>query len=151
MPAALKHGFLQPDATRELSERGRLEVSRSAQWLTTQLKQIDWVIVSPYVRAQQSWELVAQYLSAEVIEVSEDIIPEANPSAFAGALMARLQIEPAASVLIVSHMPFVCYLVDYLDASVEAPLFPTAGIAEIELEPLLMSGTFIALHAPQSD
>ena len=110
---------------------------------------IDLVIVSPYVRAQQTYAEVAKLICAEVVEVSAEITPESDPEMFASALLARLQIEPAETVLLVSHMPFVCYLTSYLDQRVQPPLFPTAGIAVIDVEPLAMEGVLQGVRAPE--
>lgn len=151
LPARFERGYLQPDAERELSERGHREVAQIALWLEEHVGPIDLVITSPYVRAQQTWNAVAEYITAEVVEVSSEITPEGDPEAFAGALLARLQIEPAATVLVVSHMPFVCYLVGYLDTSIQPPLFPTAGLAVMEVEPLAMLGKLQTMHAPPRD
>ncbi|TRW49487.1 phosphohistidine phosphatase SixA [Aliidiomarina halalkaliphila] len=147
----LEHGKLQADEARELSDRGRDEVVRMTEWLREHHPKIDLVIVSPYIRAQQTWKQVEAAIAAEVVEVSSEVTPESDAEAFAGALLARLQIEPAESVLVVSHMPFVCYLVSYLDTSVQPPLFPTAGIAVIDVEPLAMLGRLESLQAPTAD
>ncbi|EGN76441.1 phosphohistidine phosphatase SixA [Idiomarina sp. A28L] len=142
-------GKVEPDASRELTERGHEEALVAAKWLAEQTPKIDLVIVSPYVRAQQTYAEVAKLVGAEVVEVSTDITPEGDPEMFASALMARLQIEPAETVLLVSHMPFVCYLTSYLDQRVQPPLFPTAGIAVIDVEPLAMEGILQGVRAPE--
>ncbi|MFU8784721.1 phosphohistidine phosphatase SixA [Aliidiomarina sp.] len=141
-------GSVEPDADRELTERGREEAIAAGKWLAEQTAKIDLVIVSPYVRAQQTYAEVAKLVGAQEVEVSVEITPEGDPELFASALLARLQIEPAESVLLVSHMPFVCYLTSYLDQRVQPPLFPTAGIAVIEVEPLAMEGCLQGVQAP---
>lgn len=119
-------GVVQPDQERELTAHGHEEAKTAGEWLASQVEKIDLVIVSPYVRAQQTWHEVAQHVAAEVIETSSEITPEGDAELFASSLLARLQIEPAEHVLLVSHMPFVCYLTAYLDRTVQPPLFPTA-------------------------
>ncbi|WP_194755921.1 phosphohistidine phosphatase SixA [Aliidiomarina indica] len=148
LPSKFEHGKLQADEARELSAMGREEVVRVTEWLQHNYPKIDLVIVSPYIRALQTWQQVEAEIAAEVVEISSEVTPESDPEAFAGALLARLQIEPAETVLVVSHMPFVCYLVSYLDTSVQPPLFPTAGIAVIDVEPLAMLGRLESLQAP---
>ncbi|RUO21951.1 phosphohistidine phosphatase SixA [Aliidiomarina haloalkalitolerans] len=139
-------GVVQPDQERELTAHGHEEAKTAGEWLASQVEKIDLVIVSPYVRAQQTWHEVAQHVAAEVIETSSEITPEGDAELFASSLLARLQIEPAEHVLLVSHMPFVCYLTAYLDRTVQPPLFPTAGIAQLDLEPLAMQGFWQGMH-----
>lgn len=140
-------GVLQADHERELTAHGHQEATTAGEWLAEHAPKLDLVIVSPYVRAQQTWQEVAHHVTAEVIETSTEITPDGDAEAFASALLARLQIEPAEHVLLVSHMPFVCYLTSYLDRSVQPPLFPTAGIAQLDLEPLAMQGFWQGMHS----
>ena len=139
-------GKVGADAERELTAVGHAEAEDATQWLKAQHSTIDLALVSPYVRAQQTFQHVADSIHIEVTETSSEITPDSDPELFAGALLARLQVEPAETVLIVSHMPFVCYLVNYLDTAIEPPLFPTAGIASLEVEPLAMLGKLKAFY-----
>ena len=136
------------DESRELTAVGRDEVAASSSWLKSHYPNLDLAIASPLIRAEQTLDIVAQQIPIEVREVSQEVTPSSDPEAFASALLARLQVEPAETVLVVSHMPFVCYLVSYLDHKVQAPLFPTAGIAVIDVEPLAMSGDLLCMTAP---
>ncbi|HLV47783.1 MAG TPA: phosphohistidine phosphatase SixA [Aliidiomarina sp.] len=139
-PPRAGYGIPGADAARVLTSAGHAEAEKAAQWISAQQQKIDLAIVSPYIRAQQTFQHVSHQIPIEVIEESSEITPESDAEMFAGALLARLQIEPAESVLVVSHMPFVCYLVSYLDTGIQPPLFPTSGIAVLDLEPLAMSG-----------
>ena len=150
VPPSLKP-FPGADASRELTDCGHAEAEHAAEWLASQQSTIDLAIVSPFVRAQQTFEHVSARIPIEVTEVSTEVTPEGDAYDFAGALLARLQLEPAESVLVVSHMPFVCYLVNYLDSAIQAPLFPTAGIAVLELEPLAMSGALKSFYRSTDD
>lgn len=137
------------DAARQLSATGQDEVERSIRQLINDYGQaIDLAIASPLIRAQQTLDIAAAKLAIEQRETSADITPNSDPQAFASALLARLQIEPAQSVLVVSHMPFVSNLVGYLDSKVDAPLFPTAGIAVLDIEPLAMAGNLVEMIKP---
>ncbi|MGX5914405.1 phosphohistidine phosphatase SixA [Aliidiomarina sp. Khilg15.8] len=138
----------QSDAERELTARGEEEARCSARWLHENYPHIDLAITSPLVRAKQTFDIVNAEIAFEQSEVSDEVTPSSDAEAFASALVARLQMEPAETVLVVSHMPFVCYLVSYLDNKVQAPLFPTAGIAVVDIEPLAMSGDLQSMTAP---
>lgn len=144
--APVAHPAAGADAARELTAAGRAEAVAAGTWLQQQYGALDLVLVSPYIRAQQTWEAVQQQVAAEVVEETADITPAGDPDSFATELLARLQIEPAETVLVISHMPFVSYLVQFLDTTVQAPIFPTAGIAELTAEPLAMSGRLLHLH-----
>ena len=61
---------------------------------------------------------------------------EQNPVAL------RIQQHGYESVVLVSHMPLVSYLVHELDASVQPPIFPTAGIAVVDFSPETLRGKF---------
>lgn len=132
---------LQADAIRPLSMEGEQEVLVNAQWLVDRLAesmakpQLDWVITSPYIRAQQTATVLHSLVPSKEQSVSEDITPEGTPAVFVDWLGLMLQRNPMEHALVVSHMPFVSYLVGEIDKSIQPPIFPTAGIAVIEFEP----------------
>jgi len=136
------------DADRPLTANGIAEVRTNAEWLRKQFGAVDLAIVSPYVRAQQTFSEVKDIVPVEVTETSDEVTPASQADVFASALLARLQIEPAETVLIVSHMPFVCYLLGYLDSTIQPPIFHTGGIAEVDVEPLAMAGKYVGMQAP---
>jgi phosphohistidine phosphatase len=140
---------LQSDAIRPLSLYGEQEVVMNAQWLQSYLAQqaaaqLDWLLVSPYVRARQTAAILSQQIKVGEQEECADITPEGNAEQFVDWLMVQLQKRGHGvhHIALVSHMPFVSYLVAALDARMEPILFPTAGIAEITLNSDAMQGTF---------
>ncbi|MCC5854868.1 MAG: phosphohistidine phosphatase SixA [Idiomarina sp.] len=157
----MRHGEAEPpqagrglpgaDALRPLTGRGRRETEVATEWLKSKSATFDMAIVSPYVRTQETFAIVREHIPVEVTEISEQVTPEQDAEAFASELMARLQLEPAQTVLIVSHMPFVCYLISYLDRCMQPPLFPTSGIAVVEAEPLAMCGKVIEFYREAGD
>ncbi len=73
----MRHGeaehYAQSDAERALTERGRSASAAVAKACVEQGYQLfDKVIVSPYLRAQQTWQEVATLFDAKQIEVSPD-------------------------------------------------------------------------------
>ena len=100
----LRHGEAQPharrDAERELTTHGRDQVLYSAAHLIG--KPLERILVSPYVRAQQTAELVREALgfTAELITVPW-LTPESEPK------FAVSQLPDTGNVLLVSHQPFV--------------------------------------------
>lgn len=143
----MRHGDAEPaqalsaDAIRPLSDDGEEEVLRSTEWLATELKAadaggLDLLICSPYVRARQTAAIVESKISVERQLQNNDVTPDGDPAVFADWLFTQLpqQGDPIKRVAVVSHMPFVSYLVAELDPASQPMLFQTAGIAELTLD-----------------
>ena len=134
----MRHGQAAPeastDALRPLTEQGRDEVSLMAQWLAPQVSHFDLVLVSPYLRAQQTWQQLSQDLSAAQVESCEQLTPNCDADLVASLILAHGQSYPHGNILVVSHMPIVGYLVESLCVGVMAPIFVTAGMAKITVD-----------------
>lgn len=141
---------LQQDHERALTARGQQQAQAVGHFLSHKIKTLDWAIVSPYVRAQETFAAINQQLAVEVIEQSEAVTPMGQAATFGSELLARLQIEPAESVLVVAHMPFVGRLLAYLAPGELAPMFTPAGVAHVKLSPLAMQGQLIAYYPIQA-
>jgi phosphohistidine phosphatase len=121
-----------PDDRRELTGQGRREVARMADWLARHrdgeapLR----VLASPYVRARQTADLMAEALGSRV-ETLSIITPDDAPDAVGDWLLEQPKAEP---LLLVSHMPLVSALTGWLVEGREdqGPGFPTAAIAELQ-------------------
>lgn len=159
----IRHGDAVPaqamnaDAIRPLSRLGEAEVTVNAKWLQKHLKQqgateLDWLIASPYIRARQTTAIVNQYCLAANQSESADATPDGDPQHFVDWLFAELAVHHsrASHVALVSHMPFVSYLVSTLDATKQPLVFPTASIAEFELDLSMQRGTFQRLIVPET-
>lgn len=86
-----------PDMERELTERGRKQAARMADWLNPRLPPDIRILVSPAVRAVQT----AQALGREY-----DVLPELAPGAQAADVLAAAGWPDATyPVLIVGHQP----------------------------------------------
>ncbi|WP_432467934.1 phosphohistidine phosphatase SixA [Agarivorans sp. Z349TD_8] len=134
----MRHGeaemFANTDSERALNQAGLQEVGKMAAYLASKLTKLDYVLLSPYLRAQQTWQCLAEYLPepSRLIEM-EELTPSGDEAAVIG-LIHELGIEqPTATVLVVSHLPLVGYLVGGLAAEAGAPLFSTAAVAELSL------------------
>ncbi|RUO58587.1 phosphohistidine phosphatase SixA [Pseudidiomarina insulisalsae] len=154
----MRHGEAMPaqalkgDAIRPLSGFGEQEVLMNAQWLKSYLaqqgsQQLDWLLVSPLVRARQTATILTSQVPAREQQTSHDITPEGRAAVFADWLLTELQRRgpKVKQVAVVSHMPFVSYLMAELDPQVEPMLFPTAGIAELTLSVDDWHGEFIRM------
>ena len=86
-----------PDLTRELTDRGRKQASRMADWLNPRLPQDVRLLVSPATRARQT---------AKALGREYEQLPELGPGASADEVLAAAGWPDAADpVLIVGHQP----------------------------------------------
>ncbi|MDD1020435.1 MULTISPECIES: phosphohistidine phosphatase SixA [Pseudomonas] len=127
----LRHGQAEShaptDAQRNLTAHGREEVLGSAAQLIGQ--PISAIIASPYVRAQQTAQLVREALGFEAeIRTVPWLTPEANP------LQVLQQLDGADNLLLVSHQPLVGSLIGLLQHGHLRDPQPmnTASLAELE-------------------
>lgn len=131
------------DAARQLSQRGKEELQSLKHQMVERLCDLKTVIVSPYVRAQQT----AHFL-IEAWQEENNQKPNCNalnlltasyltPSNSAMNVIQTLsKINVANDVLIVSHQPLIGALTGLLlDGDVASPrLFHTAHIYALDIE-----------------
>jgi len=129
----LRHGEAQSrarsDAERELTAHGRDEVLNTAANLMG--KPLRWIVASPYVRAQQTAELVRQALGfSEPIITVPWLTPDSDPQ----NVLKHLDLYAADDVLLVSHQPLVGALVSVLVHGTHQHPQPmsTASLAELD-------------------
>ncbi|WPO98587.1 phosphohistidine phosphatase SixA [Pseudomonas sp. HR96] len=109
----LRHGQAQnraaSDAQRELTERGREEVRESAAHLIGQ--PLEAILVSPYLRTQQSAALVREVLGfAPELVTMPWLTPDSEPA----EVIEQLEELPWEHVLLVSHQPLAGALIGLL-------------------------------------
>ncbi|MBC3259093.1 phosphohistidine phosphatase SixA [Pseudomonas paralactis] len=127
----LRHGEAQgharTDAERNLTEHGRAEVLRSAAHLIGQ--PLSAIIASPYVRAQQTAQLVREALG---FEPAIRTVPWLTPDGDVQQVLRELDTDD--NVLLVSHQPLVGSLISFLQHGHQRQPQPmyTASLAELE-------------------
>ncbi|MET0846851.1 MAG: phosphohistidine phosphatase SixA [Pseudomonas sp.] len=135
----LRHGEAEPhgskphDSERALTGQGRAEVLRSAALLIG--KPLTAIYASPYLRAQETAQLVREALGFEPeIRTVEWLTPDTDPDKVAEQLVS------VSDVLLVSHNPLVGNLLSYLEHGAGYPpeRVSTAGLAELEGAELLV-------------
>jgi len=131
----LRHGEAErqarSDAERPLTPQGRREVLYSAARLRG--KTLGAILASPYVRAQQSAELVREALGfTEPIDTVPWLTPDCDPR----EVLRQLDRLGATELLLVGHQPLLGNLAGLLvEGHREAPLaMRTASLAELEGE-----------------
>lgn len=146
----LRHGEAQnrarTDAERELTAKGREEVLTSAAHLMG--RPLRWIIASPYVRAQQTAELVRQALGfADSIVTVPWLTPDTDPR----KVLQNLDLYASDDVLLVSHQPLVGSLIGLAvhGSLQQAEPMHTAGLAELEADfPLAGAMTLVGVRHP---
>ncbi|WP_028109537.1 phosphohistidine phosphatase SixA [Ferrimonas futtsuensis] len=124
------------DSQRTLTDLGQREVLHMGARLTQELSLCELVLVSPYVRAQQSWICLQAALPDDVqVETLEELVPNADPVLSHDVIAAYAEAHGAERVLVVAHMPLLAYLVREFVPGVEPPLFATAAVASVKSEP----------------
>ncbi|KGJ86739.1 phosphohistidine phosphatase SixA [Colwellia psychrerythraea] len=146
------------DSQRVLTAQGEIEAKMMANWLQKMQVSPEQVFVSPYVRAQQTCEIATNAMQTTITTL--DFITPAGDAkqvhdfidGWCSEQLAGLSEQPSAeheqSLLIISHMPLVSYLVAELTHSGNAPIFATAGIAQIDYDTKKMQGTLQRLVSP---
>ena len=115
------------DSQRPLTQHGQKEVSLTAGKLKGQ--GVERVLASPYLRAQQTGEIVAGVLGCDM-DILDCITPNDSPIEAINAL------PESGTVLLASHMPLVSALTGLLCDGNErsGPGFATANAAVLEMD-----------------
>jgi len=139
------------DSQRALTSAGKKEAQTMADWFEQNQISPKQVFVSPYVRAQQTCGIVTATMQT-LITTLDFITPSGNAKQvhdyFDGVCSDSALDLAQQNLLIVSHMPLVSYLVAELTQSENAPIFATAGIAQINYDVKTMKGELVAMISP---
>ena len=125
----LRHGdaeiFASSDDKRELTAKGRKNVTETAKKYTKELCTVNNILVSPYVRAQQTADIVVSSLSLErssqesatqvnefSVSTVDFITPDIPPQTVINKLFTMQEQMPDENILLVSHQPLVGYLIE---------------------------------------
>lgn len=132
----MRHGDAVPmapkDSERSLSEFGKQQVASAAKHLEG--IEISRCVVSPYLRAQQTANIVIQSSNQAIeIETESKITPDDSPS---GVVSLLERYMGGGDVLMVSHQPLVSAVSGLLlkGAAIEGVPFGTGTIAALEFE-----------------
>jgi phosphohistidine phosphatase len=147
----LRHGEAEvqarSDAERALTSRGRQEVRQAAVQLEGRV--LGAILVSPYVRAQQTAALVCSALG---FTGRVDTVPWLTPDSDPREVLRQLDQYSQGELLLVTHQPLVGALAGLLIHGHRQQAVPmhTASLAELEGE-VLAAGLMelLALVHPQ--
>lgn len=122
------------DSVRPLTHCGCDESRQMATWLNGQTIDIERILVSPYLRAEQTLATVREAL---ILPEEQEVLPELTPGGDPGLVACYLQAlgrEGVKSALVISHLPLVGYLVSELCPQEAPPMFATSAIACIDFD-----------------
>ena len=118
------------DSVRPLTSCGCDESRLMANWLKGQKVDIERVLVSPFLRAEQTLDVVGECMN---LPGNVDVLP-CGDVGMVSAWLQTLANEGVASVLVISHLPLVGYLVSELCPGETPPMFTTSAIASVTLD-----------------
>ena len=110
-----REDFLQKnsdDSLRPLTAKGQRRMQNVILKLKSELKDIDLVVTSPFVRAKQTATLISELIGKPKIEESAELVPHATASAFVNWIKAHGKNKK--KVMIVGHEPHLSTLISYL-------------------------------------
>ncbi len=111
-----------------LTARGKAEVNRIGEALSSMDIQLDHIYQSGKLRARQTAEMIKSKLGGDIlISKKEGLKPNDPVSAFVGNLK-----DIKENILIVGHLPFIAKLASYLLAETESDhmiAFRTSSVA----------------------
>lgn len=132
----MRHGQAESmaasDELRALTQTGRAQVKANAQHLIDQA--FTHVFVSPFLRAQQSWDVLRnQGVQFQTCETVDWITPDVSTQPALDALLALT--GESLNILLVCHQTFAGRLATHLcDGSVRGRHIDTAAIVSIHAE-----------------
>lgn len=137
----LRHGHAvaeaPKDSLRELSPDGRIEVQAIIERNKEKLGNINSLVVSPYLRAQQTAEIVLNLLG-DIPKVDSPIFtPGGNPKQ-AIETLHHMYSEGGSSIMVVGHQPLLGVLLDDLCGAEPGKYrLGTASLAAIDSDVML--------------
>lgn len=129
----LRHGDAVdgcPDQYRQLSVYGRQQVQSVAHSHRVECEAIEQVVSSPYKRAAEATDIFTRAVNLQHrIDWLDDLTPQGDLLAIEGFL----QRTNAEALLMVTHMPLVGLLVDYLTGETGTRM-GTANLASLSMD-----------------
>jgi phosphohistidine phosphatase len=145
----LRHAKTETDAPsgkdqdRRLDDRGRNDAAEIGGWMARHPPFPDSVLVSPAVRADQTWEIAWQAMKARVPEPEVELVPDlygADPAQLLLTIREASTADPK-TLMLVGHNPGMHELALALAGSGDATgrraladNLPTSGLAVFDFE-----------------
>ncbi|WP_396589384.1 phosphohistidine phosphatase SixA [Bermanella sp. R86510] len=132
----MRHGeaasHASSDEQRPLTKRGLVQVESIAQQLKPTT--FDYVFVSPFLRAQQTWEMLSKFVKTNQVDTVNWCTPDIST---APALDALVRLPANKTILVVCHQTFAGRLATQLTQGNEQGMhFTTAQVIQLQAEVL---------------
>ena len=124
-------GTAPTDALRALTERGRASLLDHWQQFKDSGLPVSGLVVSPYVRAQQTADCISQVYGGLKRRDCDELVPEASPLQLLAWLMANPVVE---NTVLVSHMPLVAQLTGVWTGSRDRIGFAVGTVACLDVD-----------------
>jgi len=117
----LRHGIAEPhgplplsdDRSRVLTKDGIRKMRRIGQGMRSLALPVDLILSSPYERARQTAEIVAEEcLGHSTLELTDALAPGGNPEALIRDIMTRA--GTFRGVMVVGHEPYLSHCISML-------------------------------------
>jgi len=157
----LRHGEGTPyqsnDKTRERTRLGVTQSEAAGKRLAKFFESrglppsVEQVLISPYLRTQQTFEAVSESISFAQKTQTDAITPMGNDSDVHDLIDGyadnnELGGAGASQLMLISHMPLVSLVADKVCQGFNGKIFDTADILIVEYDPLTHSGKQLALY-----
>ncbi len=137
---AIRHAIAvdeyEDDSQRPLTDKGRKKMRQIAKGLRTLGVGFDLILSSPYVRAKETAEILADVFKVKAeIAFSENLIPMGDPDLLISEMNEKYS---ANSIALVGHEPLLTSLVSFLvseNASVDMTL-KKGGVCRLSADDL---------------
>jgi len=129
-------GFAK-DSDRPLTPKGERKLWKIAEAMEDLEIGLDWILSSPYLRARQTAEIVAEALDLKKkLELCEALTPGGNPARLIEAING--QKPSPENLLLVGHEPYLSELISMLiSGSSDIPItMKKAGLCKLAVESL---------------
>jgi phosphohistidine phosphatase len=104
----------EDDSQRPLTDKGRKKMRSVAKGLRALGVEFDLILSSPYVRAAETAEILADVLKVKKdVQFSENLVPSGGPEALIAELNEKYKAD---SIALVGHEPFLSALIGLLVA-----------------------------------
>jgi phosphohistidine phosphatase len=142
--AMAREEWHESDDKRPLTEKGKRKMEQIAAGLAAMEIDFTHIFTSPFVRAQQTAEILQKVLKIDHLEETDLLVPSADP---AGMIPFLNKLPDNAEVALVGHEPHVSELLSFLLTGQQKNFatFKKGGVAMVESDAPLRAGNLI-LH-----
>lgn len=139
----IRHGeaaWTTPDIDRALTTNGQKNSASLFEKHQANWNGVQHVWVSPYQRAQETYQLLSRFLPQETQPITSNLLTPDTPSVKLLTELAQAQWAEHEAIVLVAHNPLLSRLLNLLTGQPDSFYqLGTSGIAALEL-PVMASG-----------